>query len=71
MKLRADHPSTLTFMNILAFTWKGQAKYAQALTLMEDCLHRRKHALGVQHLEFLSSQAALIQWQAEQSDVSN
>ncbi|KAH8744530.1 hypothetical protein F5882DRAFT_265980, partial [Hyaloscypha sp. PMI_1271] len=51
-------------MLYLAFTWKGQGNVAQAIKLMEDCVQRRKRVLGVQHPHFLSSQTALIQWQA-------
>jgi hypothetical protein len=34
MKLGADHPSTLTIMNNLAFTWKGLGRDAEAIQLM-------------------------------------
>ncbi|KAK0752401.1 hypothetical protein B0T18DRAFT_404787 [Schizothecium vesticola] len=36
LKLRVDHPDTLTSMDNLAFTWKGQGRRVGALALMED-----------------------------------
>jgi hypothetical protein len=36
-KLVADHASTLTSMNNLAFTWKSQSRDADALALMDRC----------------------------------
>ncbi len=37
-KLGADHPSTLTIMTNLAFTWKSLGRHADALALMESCV---------------------------------
>ena len=34
--LGAEHPDTLTSMNNLAFTWKGQGQDKEALKLMEQ-----------------------------------
>jgi hypothetical protein len=66
-KLGADHPSTLTTMNNLAFTWKGQGRDAEALRLMEDCVPRLKRVFGIQHPHFLSSYATLSKWEAYMS----
>jgi hypothetical protein len=68
-KLGADHPSTLTSMNNLAFTWKGQGRDAEAVQLMEDCIQLGRRILGVSHPHFLSSCAALDEWQAEHADI--
>ena len=35
-KLRADYLDTLASMNNLAFTWKNQGRYRDALALIED-----------------------------------
>ena len=55
MKLGVDHPSTLTSMNNLAFTWKGNGKEIEAVRLMEDCVRVRKRVLGVNHPHSISS----------------
>jgi hypothetical protein len=48
-KLGADHPDTLTSMNNLAFTWKGQGRDKEALTLIEECVIARTRMLGTNH----------------------
>ena len=59
MKLGADHLDTLTSMNSLAFTWKGQGRDVEAVQLMEGCVQLRRRILGNGHSHFLSSRAAL------------
>ncbi|KAK0712753.1 hypothetical protein B0T26DRAFT_651449 [Lasiosphaeria miniovina] len=61
-KLGADHPSTLTSMNNLAFTWKYQGLHIEALALMEGCAWARQRALGPRHPDTLSSLATIYQW---------
>jgi hypothetical protein len=68
-KLGADHPSTLTTMNNLAFTWKGIGKEAEAIMLMEECVQSQQRVLGVDHPNTLSAFRALATWKAEQDDV--
>jgi hypothetical protein len=58
-KLGADHPSTLTSMNNLAFTWKGTGKETEAVRLIEECVQSRKLVLGLNHPDTLSSCRAL------------
>ncbi|KAK3985963.1 kinesin light chain [Cladorrhinum sp. PSN332] len=61
-KLGADHPSTLTSMNNLAFTWKSQGRHSDALALMEECAQARQRLLGAEHPDTLSSLAAVAEW---------
>jgi hypothetical protein len=68
-KLGVDHPDTLTSMNNLAFTWKGNGKETEAVSLMEECVKFRKRVLGVGHPNSISSCRALDIWKAEQEDV--
>ena len=68
-KLGADHPSTLTSMNNLAFTWKGTDKETEAVRLMEECVQLRKRVLGLDHPHSISSCTALDTWKAEQENV--
>ena len=51
----AELPNTLTSMNNLAFTWKGQGKAKDALPLMEECFRYRRNYIGVDHLDTQSS----------------
>jgi hypothetical protein len=68
-KLGADHPSTLTNMNNLAFTWKGTGKETEVIRLMEECVQSQKLVLGLNHPDTLLSCRALAIWKAEQDDV--
>ncbi|KAK4207083.1 hypothetical protein QBC37DRAFT_456588 [Rhypophila decipiens] len=65
-KLGADHPSTLTSMNNLAFTWKGQGRLKEALDLMKECCFLSTRKLGPEHQYTISSIAASRVWQQEQ-----
>jgi Tetratricopeptide repeat len=67
--LGTEHPSTLTSMNNLAFTWKEQGRHAEALKLIEECVHLRSQFLGVNHYLTLSSSAALAEWKMEELDI--
>ncbi|KAF2850341.1 HET-domain-containing protein [Plenodomus tracheiphilus IPT5] len=67
-KLGADHPSTLTSMNNLAFTWKAQGQNAEAIDLLRQCVQLRRHVLRDNHPNLLSSLGALKQWEAEELD---
>ncbi|KAK4232924.1 hypothetical protein C8A03DRAFT_19895, partial [Achaetomium macrosporum] len=58
-KLGADHPSTLTSMHNLAFTWKDQGRHSDALALMRDCAQARQRVLPAEHPDTLSSLAAV------------
>jgi hypothetical protein len=66
--LGAEHPSTLTSMNNLAFTWQGTGRETGALRLMQQCVQLRKCILGVDHPHTLSSSTALAEWR-QQEDV--
>jgi Tetratricopeptide repeat len=47
--LGAEHPSTLTSMNNLAFTWKGQDRDKEAIALMKECVQLGERVLGPDH----------------------
>ena len=66
--LGAEHPSTLTTMNNLAFTWERQGRDTEALKLMEECVRLRTRVLGIDHPDTTSSFATLIRWQTEKLD---
>jgi hypothetical protein len=68
-KLGADHPSTLTSMNNLAFTWKGQRRTEEAVSLMEECVALRTFVLGAGHHLTVSSMETLVKWKAERLDI--
>ncbi|KAK3902308.1 kinesin light chain [Staphylotrichum tortipilum] len=63
-KLGADHPDTLISMSNLAFTWKGQGRHADALTLMENCAQARQRVLGADHPHTRSSLAIVAKWRS-------
>ena len=57
--LGEEHPSTLTSMNSLAFTFKHQGRNKEVISLMEKCFNLRKQVLGPQHPYTTSSLKAL------------
>ena len=61
--LGEEHPSTLTSMANLAFTWESQGQRAKAVALMVECVHLRTRILGADDPNTLSSSAALTKWQ--------
>jgi hypothetical protein len=65
--LGEEHPDTLTSMNSLAFTWKGQGRGVDALKLMEKCVQMQTRILGVDHPHTLSSSATWIEWETSLS----
>ena len=58
--LGAEHPSTLTTMNNLAFIWKEMGRDTEAITLIDECVQLRKRTLGVNHPKTIASSSALI-----------
>ncbi|KAF2732062.1 hypothetical protein EJ04DRAFT_441738 [Polyplosphaeria fusca] len=54
-----NHPDTLTSMNNLAFTWKGQNRDVEAIGLMQQCVQLRLRKLGAAHPYTISSLATL------------
>jgi hypothetical protein len=66
-KLRADHPSTLTSMNNLAITLKGQGQHTKAIKLMQDCVQLCERTLGINHPYSLAFARTLAQWQEQGS----
>jgi tetratricopeptide (TPR) repeat protein len=69
--LGAEHPETLTSMNNLAFTWKRQGRYLEALKLLEECMQLQIRVLGSNHRDTLDSRAVLLEWQAENLEISS
>jgi Tetratricopeptide repeat len=58
-KLGVDHPDTLTSMNNLAFTWKGNSKETEAVRLIEEYIRAQKRVLGLNHPNSILSYTAL------------
>ena len=63
--LGQEHPDTLTSMNNLAFTWKGQGHAKEALLLMEECVRLRERRLGIDHPFTQSSLTVFKEWQGD------
>ena len=64
--LGAEHPSTLTSTNNLAFTWKENGRDGEALKLIEECAAARSRILGTNHPDTLPSRTTLLGWQTEE-----
>jgi Tetratricopeptide repeat len=71
MKLGADHPSTLTSMANLAFTWKSQGRVDDAINLMEEFVILQTQTIGINHPNTSASQIILLGWQTERLRVSD
>lgn len=69
-KLGADHPSTLTSMNSVAFTLKGQGNSDEAIRLMQDCYTLQVEVLGPQYPYTVSSHDTLTAWRLEDVTLS-
>ncbi|KAF2740567.1 hypothetical protein EJ04DRAFT_214083 [Polyplosphaeria fusca] len=59
-----EHPSTLTSMNNLAFTLKGQDLHDKAIPLLEECCRLQQQVLGPKHPHTVSSLEALQAWRS-------
>ena len=70
-KLGVDHPSTLTSMANLAFTWKGQGRIVEATHLMSECVQRQQRILRVSHPDFISSSKVLAEWKIEEAGIGS
>jgi hypothetical protein len=68
--LGAEHPDTLKSINNLAMTWKLHGRYLEALQLMEECVQLQTRILGENHPRTLSSSRILLEWQAENLEIS-
>ncbi|KAF2469576.1 uncharacterized protein BDR25DRAFT_228047 [Lindgomyces ingoldianus] len=66
--LGADHPSTLTSMNNLAFTRKGQGRDVEAISLMKECVRLQRHTRGVNNSSFVAYSNVLAKWEKVQVD---
>ncbi|KAF2008271.1 hypothetical protein BU24DRAFT_360682, partial [Aaosphaeria arxii CBS 175.79] len=66
-KLGVDHPSTLTSMANLAWTWKSLERSAEAIGLLQECVHLRCQTLRAGHPDLVSSQETLAAWEVEQA----
>jgi hypothetical protein len=66
----SDHLDTLSYMNDLAFTWRGHGRDTEALKLMEECVILQTRILGTSHPRTLSSHIALLEWQREELEIS-
>ena len=64
-KLGLDHPEMLTTMNNLAHTWKGQEKYKETLTLMQQCVNTFFCKLGPRYPNILTVLESYNSWKTE------
>jgi len=62
--LGQEHPSTLTRMANLAWTWKSQDRYTEAVDLMALCMVLRAKVLGDEHHHTKESVQTLQKWQS-------
>ena len=69
--LGEEHPDTLTNMNNLAFTLRGQGSLSRAISLMEDCCKLQTPVLGPQHPYTISSRENLTTWRLEAMGLSD
>jgi hypothetical protein len=69
--LGSEHPSTLTIMANLAFTWKQQGRDSDAFQLMEQCVKLRTRILGAEHPDTQSSAEALMRWEEDLDTVAS
>jgi hypothetical protein len=60
--LGEEHPSTLTSMNNLAFTFKGQGRDDDALKLITECLSLLKGVLGDSHPNTVACSETVKSW---------
>jgi len=63
MRLGPDHPSTITTMSNLAFTWKIMGRYDDALRLLRACFYIRLRKLGIEYPGTVSIFPTLTEWQ--------
>ncbi|KAB8069868.1 hypothetical protein BDV29DRAFT_182039 [Aspergillus leporis] len=63
--LGAEHPSTLTSMANLAYTWESQGKLHDALALMKNCSELRSKVLGPNHPDARAPPYILSNWKEE------
>jgi hypothetical protein len=70
-KLGEDHPSTLTSMANLAFTWRSSGHDAQAINLLRNCVVKQKRILGLSHPDTLSNAETLLEWETEELNMNS
>jgi hypothetical protein len=63
--LGLEHPSTLTSMNNLAFTWRNQNRDVEAIDLMSLCLELSTRRLGASHPDTLVRTRTYNTWKLE------
>ena len=61
--LGEEHPSTLTSMANLAFTFESQSRSKEAISLMNICFKLRNQILGPTHPDTETSLEALNEWE--------
>ena len=61
--LGEEHPSTLTSMANLAFTFKSQSRNKEAISLIKTCFKLRNRILGPTHPDTETSLEALNKWE--------
>jgi hypothetical protein len=61
--LGQKHPSTLTSMANLAYTWKSQGRDKEAIDLMKEAERLQRDVLGSGHPHSMGSAQTLYEWQ--------
>ena len=69
--LGEEHPSTLTSMYNLAFTWKAQSQDTKAINLIQGCIRLRSRILGVDHSDTSISSTVLEEWKVQEPEINS
>ena len=70
-KLGADHPSTLTSMANLAFTWESTGRNADAIDLLRPCVIKQdQRILGPTHPQISSNSETLLEWETRHLSIN-
>ena len=69
--LGEEHPSTLTTMHNLAYTWKSQSRNNEAISLMKNCFELRNQILGPEHPGTEISLQTLREWEDREDEIDH
>ena len=71
IKLGLNHPDTLSSMVNLAHTLKDQRRDVEAISLMTDCVQRKRRVFPDKSPSVIRAAAVLAEWEAEQVENSS
>ena len=63
--LGQEHPDTLVSMNNVALNLKDKGENEKAISLMEECVRKRKQVLGQDHPFTKGSEDVFRRWRME------